>query len=168
MRKLIFGAARLLAEPRCLGCDSPTTARFCEVCDAALEPARRVQRVHDRVRALHQGNDAHLAGGPVLPALQDVAEIRRAPHHAEAAVARGDLPVEVQLLARERFGLRRVHVVTLQALSGAGLSGPSGFEMLDNLIPFISGEEEKLEQETVERYTERLGRQKEQKTPKAE
>jgi aspartate-semialdehyde dehydrogenase len=46
------------------------------------------------------------------------------------------------------FGLRRVHVVTLQALSGAGLDGPSAFEMTDNLLPWIPGEEEKLERET--------------------
>jgi aspartate-semialdehyde dehydrogenase len=51
-------------------------------------------------------------------------------------------------LAR-RFGLRRAHVVTLQALSGAGLEGPSALSMLDNLIPFIAGEEEKLESETL-------------------
>jgi aspartate-semialdehyde dehydrogenase len=46
------------------------------------------------------------------------------------------------------FGLRRVHVVTLQALSGAGLDGPSALEMTDNLVPLIPGEEEKLERET--------------------
>ena len=46
------------------------------------------------------------------------------------------------------FGVRAVHVVTLQALSGAGIGGPSALAMLDNLIPHIGGEEEKIEQET--------------------
>jgi aspartate-semialdehyde dehydrogenase len=46
------------------------------------------------------------------------------------------------------FGIRRVHVVTMQALSGAGLGGPAALAMLDNLVPFISGEEEKIETET--------------------
>ena len=46
------------------------------------------------------------------------------------------------------FGVSRVHVVTLQALSGAGLPGVPSFELLDNLIPFIAGEEDKLAVET--------------------
>ena len=45
------------------------------------------------------------------------------------------------------FGLRRVVVATLQALSGAGLGGPSALEMQDNVVPFIPGEEEKIESE---------------------
>lgn len=48
----------------------------------------------------------------------------------------------------DAFGLRRVQVVTLQALSGAGLDGPTAWAMTDNLMPSIPGEEEKLERET--------------------
>ncbi len=48
----------------------------------------------------------------------------------------------------DRFGLRRVSVATMQAVSGAGLPGVSSYEILDNVIPFISGEEEKMESET--------------------
>jgi aspartate-semialdehyde dehydrogenase len=46
------------------------------------------------------------------------------------------------------FGLVRAHVVTLQALSGAGLPGVPGVQAVDNVIPFIGGEEEKLALET--------------------
>lgn len=46
------------------------------------------------------------------------------------------------------FVARRAVVVTLQALSGAGLEGPRGLEIVDNVIPFIPGEEEKIEAET--------------------
>jgi aspartate-semialdehyde dehydrogenase len=35
----------------------------------------------------------------------------------------------------------------LQALSGAGLSGPAALQMLDNVVPYIGGEEDKLETE---------------------
>lgn len=42
------------------------------------------------------------------------------------------------------FGLQAVSVVTLQALSGAGRPGPSAADMLDNVLPHIRGEEEKL------------------------
>ncbi len=47
----------------------------------------------------------------------------------------------------DNFGLRTVHVVTLQAISGAGYPGVSAFDILDNVIPHISGEEEKVETE---------------------
>ena len=47
------------------------------------------------------------------------------------------------------FGVEAVQVVTMQALSGAGLPGHAALEMQDNVIPFIPGEEEKLEEETL-------------------
>jgi aspartate-semialdehyde dehydrogenase len=50
---------------------------------------------------------------------------------------------------RESFGLRRVLVSTLQALSGAGHPGVSALDSLDNVVPFISGEEEKSELEPL-------------------
>ena len=46
------------------------------------------------------------------------------------------------------FGVRSVVVTTMQALSGAGVDGPSGLEMVDNVVPWIAGEEEKIPQET--------------------
>ena len=49
----------------------------------------------------------------------------------------------------EAFGVERVNVVTLQAISGAGIPGVSSLQIVDNVVPFISGEEEKLETETL-------------------
>jgi aspartate-semialdehyde dehydrogenase len=49
----------------------------------------------------------------------------------------------------DRFGLRRVIVTTMQALSGAGYPGVAALDALDNVIPFISGEEMKLETEPL-------------------
>ena len=46
------------------------------------------------------------------------------------------------------FGLQRLSVVTLQAVSGAGYPGLPSMEILGNVIPFIAGEEEKMEAET--------------------
>src|SRR5262250_1294191 len=45
------------------------------------------------------------------------------------------------------FGLERLFVVTLQAVSGAGYPGVPSTDALGNVIPFISGEEEKMESE---------------------
>lgn len=47
----------------------------------------------------------------------------------------------------DNFGLTEINVVTMQALSGAGYPGVSSLDIIDNVIPFISGEEEKLETE---------------------
>jgi len=46
------------------------------------------------------------------------------------------------------FGLKRVIVTTMQALSGAGYPGVASLDIIDNVVPYISQEEEKLESET--------------------
>ncbi len=48
----------------------------------------------------------------------------------------------------EAFGLERVTVSTLQAVSGAGYSGVTSMEIIDNAIPHIGGEEAKMETES--------------------
>ncbi len=52
------------------------------------------------------------------------------------------------LAALTEFGLERVHVSTLQAVSGAGYDGVSSMEIIDNAIPYIGSEEDKLETES--------------------
>lgn len=47
----------------------------------------------------------------------------------------------------DAFGLAAVNVVSMQAISGAGYPGVSAMDILDNVIPFIGGEEEKVEVE---------------------
>jgi len=49
----------------------------------------------------------------------------------------------------DAFGIKMILMTSLQALSGAGRSpGVIGLDILDNVIPFISGEEEKVQKET--------------------
>lgn len=49
----------------------------------------------------------------------------------------------------DAFGLQRVVMTSLQAVSGAGRSpGVSALDILDNVIPYIPSEEEKVERET--------------------
>jgi len=49
----------------------------------------------------------------------------------------------------ESFGVNAVIMTSMQALSGAGRSpGVIGLDILDNVIPFIAGEEEKVQRET--------------------
>src|SRR5579884_2330871 len=49
----------------------------------------------------------------------------------------------------QRFGVETVVMTSLQSMSGAGRSpGVLGLDILDNVIPYIPGEEEKVERET--------------------
>jgi len=46
------------------------------------------------------------------------------------------------------YGIQNVTVTTFQAVSGAGRKGVASMDILNNIIPFISGEEEKMVRET--------------------
>jgi len=48
----------------------------------------------------------------------------------------------------KQFGIERVLVTTMQAISGAGYPGVSSIDINANVVPFIGGEEEKMQQET--------------------
>ncbi len=50
---------------------------------------------------------------------------------------------------QDSFGLQKVMVTTMQALSGAGYPGVPSLDILDNVVPFIGGEEEKIQTETL-------------------
>jgi aspartate-semialdehyde dehydrogenase len=47
----------------------------------------------------------------------------------------------------EAFGIRRLFIATMQAVSGAGYPGVPSLDILGNVIPYISGEEAKIETE---------------------
>ena len=57
----------------------------------------------------------------------------------------------------DAFGIEAVNVVTLQAVSGAGLPGVASMQIVDNVIPYIGGEEEKLESESCKILGRRVG-----------
>ncbi len=46
------------------------------------------------------------------------------------------------------FGVKAVAVTTLQAISGAGYPGIPALDIVGNVVPFIAGEEDKIERET--------------------
>jgi len=46
------------------------------------------------------------------------------------------------------FGIERVFATTMQAVSGAGYPGVASMDIIGNVVPFIGGEEEKMQQET--------------------
>lgn len=56
-------------------------------------------------------------------------------------------PVAMALAPLRAYGIQAVHMVSMQAVSGAGYPGVPSLDILDNVIPYISGEEPKLEAE---------------------
>jgi aspartate-semialdehyde dehydrogenase len=56
--------------------------------------------------------------------------------------------IALALAPLRQFGLSAITVTTLQAISGAGYPGVASWDILGNVIPFIGGEEEKIESET--------------------
>ncbi|MBN2066841.1 MAG: aspartate-semialdehyde dehydrogenase [Candidatus Diapherotrites archaeon] len=58
---------------------------------------------------------------------------------------------------QKAFGLEKISVTTMQALSGAGYPGVSSLDILDNVIPHIGGEEGKMESEPLKIWGELKG-----------
>jgi aspartate-semialdehyde dehydrogenase len=56
--------------------------------------------------------------------------------------------LSMALAPLRQFGLKSVMITTLQAISGAGYPGVPSWDILGNVIPFIDGEEHKIETET--------------------
>jgi len=55
--------------------------------------------------------------------------------------------IPLYALMKAGYVIDKMIVTTLQALSGAGYPGPSAIDLVDNIIPYIGGEEEKSEVE---------------------
>ena len=49
----------------------------------------------------------------------------------------------------DAFGIEKLNVVTMQAVSGGGYPGVPSLDILGNVVPFISGEEEKMKTEPL-------------------
>ena len=49
----------------------------------------------------------------------------------------------------DRFGIEQIFAVSMQAVSGAGYPGVASMDILDNVVPYIGNEEEKMEAETL-------------------
>ncbi|WP_128476015.1 aspartate-semialdehyde dehydrogenase [Halorussus pelagicus] len=97
-------------------------------------------------------DDVPLVIPEINPGHLDLLEVQRDERDWDGAVVKNPncstITMVPTLAALDQFGLERVHVSTLQAVSGAGYSGVSSMEILDNVIPHIGGEEDKMETES--------------------
>ena len=58
-------------------------------------------------------------------------------------------PCLVMKALNDAFGVEKSIIVSMQALSGAGYPGVSSMDIIDNILPFIKGEEPKVETEPL-------------------
>ena len=58
------------------------------------------------------------------------------------------MPVVMALKPLLTYGVRRLHLVSEQAVSGAGYPGVSSMDVIDNIIPYVPGDERKMETES--------------------
>lgn len=87
-------------------------------------------------------NPEHFELVRVQPSHRDGGFIVANPNCSAAVVVTALAPLH------RAFGVEQVVVTTLQALSGAGYPGVASLDILDNVVPFIATEEEKMAQET--------------------
>lgn len=59
------------------------------------------------------------------------------------------MPVVMALAPLRQFGISKILMVSAQAISGAGYPGVASLDIIDNVIPYVSGDEQKLETETL-------------------
>lgn len=134
---------------------------FCAV-DMSKEETARLEEDYARAETPVVSNNSAHRGTADVPMM--VPEIN--PEHAEVialqrkrlGTSRGFIAVKPNCSLQSyvpaihplmKFGPRRIAVCTYQAISGAGKTFETWPEMVDNLIPFIKGEEEKSEKEPM-------------------
>ena len=134
---------------------------FCAIA-ATKEETRRLEEAYARAETPVVSNNSACRGISDVPML--IPEI----NHAHTAVIaaqkrrlgtkRGFIAVKPNcsiqsyvpaLTPLRDFGIEKISVCTYQAISGAGKTFETFPEILDNVIPYIGGEEEKSEQEPL-------------------
>ena len=96
--------------------------------------------------------DVPLTITEINPGHLDLIEVQRDERGWDGALVKNPncstITMVPTLAALDEFGLESVRVSTLQAVSGGGYSGVTSMEIIDNAIPHIGGEEEKMESES--------------------
>ena len=132
-------------------CFSALPSDAAEVWETALAEAGH--HVFSNVKTHRMDPDVPLMVAEVNPEHMHALDAqRRARRWTGSIVANGNCSAIGFVLAaaplQRRFGIERAVVTTMQALSGAGYPGVASLDALDNVVPFIAEEEEKMEQES--------------------
>ena len=131
-------------------CFSALPAEAAEQWEAAL--AKAGHHVFSNVKTHRLDEDVPLMIAEVTPDHSGALDLqRRRRGWSGSIVTNGNCSAITFTLAaaplHRTFGIERAVVTTLQALSGAGYPGVPSLDALDNVVPFIGEEEEKMERE---------------------
>ena len=132
-------------------CFSALPSEAAEQWEAAL--AQTGHHVFSNVKTHRMDDDVPLIIAEVNPEHANALDVqRRGRGWTGSIVTNGNCSAITFSLAaaplHRAFGIEQVVATTLQALSGAGYPGVPSLDALDNVVPFIGEEEEKMEQET--------------------
>lgn len=121
---------------------------------AEAEPAfaRAGRTVLSNARNYRMEPDVPLVIAEVNPDHLDILEAQREKREWTGAIVTngncGAIPAAMVLAPlHQQFGVRRVFMATMQAVSGAGYPGVPSLDILGNVIPYIADEEPKIEVE---------------------
>lgn len=131
-------------------CFSALPAEAAEQHEAAL--ARSGHHVFSNVKTHREDPDVPLVIAEVNPDHAKALAVQRERRGwSGSIVTNGNCSAITFALAaapvHRAFGIERAVVTTMQALSGAGYPGVASLDALDNVVPFIGEEEEKMERE---------------------
>lgn len=119
-------------------------ARFAAAGRAVISNARTHRMVPDVPLLIPEVNPDHLGLIERQPTRRRTGGfIVTNPNCSTIALALALAPFERQ------WGIEEVIVTTLQAISGAGYPGAAALDLIDNVVPWIDGEEEKIEAEPL-------------------
>jgi len=104
--------------------------------------------------AMRMEKDVPLVVPEINPEFLDVIEIQQKNRGWEGFIVTNPnccaIPLSLTLKPiLNKYEINRVYVSTMQAVSGAGYNGVPSMAIVDNLVPYIAEEEEKLEEETL-------------------
>jgi aspartate-semialdehyde dehydrogenase len=116
-------------------------ASFANAGQVVISNAKNYRMQHDVPLLIPEVNSSHLdllstqkfTGGKIVTS----------PNCSAIGLAMALKPIH------DLFGIEEVSVVTMQAISGAGYPGVASLDILDNVIPYIDEEEDKLETEPL-------------------
>jgi aspartate-semialdehyde dehydrogenase len=143
--------------------ESTTADLDAEICFSALPPeaaeewesglAKTGHHVFSNVKTHRMDEDVPLIIAEVNPEHANALEVqRRKRGWSGSIVTNGNCTAITLALAvaplHRAFGIERLLVTTMQSLSGAGYPGVPALDTLDNVVPYIGEEEEKVETET--------------------
>ncbi|HIP84863.1 MAG TPA: aspartate-semialdehyde dehydrogenase [Methanothermococcus okinawensis] len=121
-----------------------------------LEPefARRDKLVFSNASAMRMEEDVPLVVPEVNPEHFQVLEIQRENRGWDGGIVTNPncstiCAVMTLKPIMDKFGVEMVNITTMQAVSGAGYWGVPSMAILDNIIPYIKNEEEKMENESL-------------------